>query len=69
MNRLLIRGNSAPLLGRIKHCGIIGSQNLKTPRVFQTVRLFASNKNYGVDSQENVVKAKLTLQDGSVFEG
>ena len=70
MNRLLIRGNSASAFGRAKYQSSIGSQKLgRLPGVYQAARLFASNKNSGSDSQENLVKAKLTLQDGSVFEG
>ena len=70
MNRLLIRGNSASTFGRAKYQNSIGSHKLvRLPGTFQSTRLFASNKNYGSDSQENLVKAKLTLQDGSVYEG
>ena len=67
MNRVLIRSNSAALTGRLRYPGAVIS--CKSSRVYQSVRLFASNKNHGIDSQDNLVKAKLTLQDGSVFEG
>ena len=32
-------------------------------------RQFACNTNYGTDPTERRIKAKLTLADGSVFEG
>lgn len=63
MNRLLLRGAFSQF-GKSKTFPSIYKNKINN----QSLR-YVHNKNYGSDSKDNQVKAKLTLEDGSVFEG
>jgi len=62
MRRFLHSGHRARISGG---WGVSQPASLKRA----TIRQFACNTNCGTDSAENPRKAKLTLADGSVFEG
>ena len=65
MNRMLIRGLPRQATKRFPAL----SSNNKFTVNKQFTRSVASNTNSGTDSTDKVVKAILTLEDGSVFEG